>query len=103
MAHWLRALSDGFVDLDPDDVYVKAPGPVVVRRLPHEQAGEWQERPPASDQFDAKAVGLGAAQAVLDWDARERRPTRSYRLPCRPCQSFVGRSPATSVETNAPL
>ena len=34
-AHWLRALSDGYVDIDPADVHAKAPGPVVVRRLPH--------------------------------------------------------------------
>ncbi len=36
VAHWLRALSDGFVSMDPYDEFVKAPGPVVVRRLPHE-------------------------------------------------------------------
>ena len=46
-AHWLRALSDGFVTMDPVDRFIKAPGPVVVRRLPHELAKGWIERPPA--------------------------------------------------------
>jgi glycine hydroxymethyltransferase len=57
VAHWLRALSDGFVDLDPTDPFVKAPGPVVVRRLPHELADEWTARPPAQADFEVGQVG----------------------------------------------
>ena len=33
VAAWLRDLSDGYVRLDPTDVYAKLPGPVVVRAL----------------------------------------------------------------------
>ncbi|HEX9114890.1 MAG TPA: serine hydroxymethyltransferase, partial [Anaerolineae bacterium] len=57
VAHWLRALSDGFVSMDPDDRFVKAPGPVVVRRLAHELADGWTERPPRAESFDAQADG----------------------------------------------
>ena len=57
VAHWLRALSDGFVCMDPDDPYVKAPGPVVVRRLSHEEADGWEMRPPAADEFAKETVG----------------------------------------------
>jgi glycine hydroxymethyltransferase len=56
-AHWLRALSDGFVRSDGDDIFAKAPGPVVVRRLPHQQACEWEERPPDPDRFSQGTVG----------------------------------------------
>jgi glycine hydroxymethyltransferase len=57
VAHWLRALSDGYVHMDNDDVYAKAPGPVVVRRLAHELADEWLERPPAIGDFDKEESG----------------------------------------------
>ena len=57
VAHWLRALSDGFVHTDVDDVFAKAPGPVVIRRLPHVLADEWKSRPPASEEFDDEATG----------------------------------------------
>jgi glycine hydroxymethyltransferase len=33
VAAWLRALSDGYVLVDPDDPHVKLPGPVIVRQL----------------------------------------------------------------------
>lgn len=57
VAHWLRALSDGYIHVDRDDVFAKAPGPVVVRRLPHELAEEWETRPPAVETFDDETVG----------------------------------------------
>ena len=57
VAHWLRALSDGYVSMDLDDVYAKAPGPVVVRRLSHELTEGWESRPPALEDFDDEAVG----------------------------------------------
>ena len=40
-----------------DDLYAKAPGPVVVRRLSHELAEEWDEKPPADEMFDEETVG----------------------------------------------
>ena len=57
VAHWLRALSDGYVHNDNDDVYAKAPGPVVVRRLPHQLADEWEQQPPAVQVFDDEVGG----------------------------------------------
>lgn len=57
VAHWFRALSDGFVTMDPEDPFLKAPGPVVVRRLPHELADEFPMRPPAVEEFDKETVG----------------------------------------------
>ncbi|MCL7454500.1 MAG: glycine cleavage system aminomethyltransferase GcvT [Anaerolineae bacterium] len=57
VAHWLRALSDGYVCLDLDDVYAKAPGPVIVRRLPHTLADGWDTKPPSLENFEDEAVG----------------------------------------------
>jgi glycine hydroxymethyltransferase len=57
VAHWLRALSDGYVNIDPEDVFAMAPGPVVVRRLPHHLAEEWEQRPPSPEEFHNKTVG----------------------------------------------
>ncbi len=57
VAHWLRSLSDGYVHMDDDDVFAKAPGPVVVRRLSHELAEEWDSHPPEQDCFDDETAG----------------------------------------------
>ncbi len=58
VAHWFRALSDGFVRMDDDDIYAKAPGPVVVRRLAHDLAREWDSTPPSSSEaFDSGTEG----------------------------------------------
>ncbi|MBN1657696.1 MAG: glycine cleavage system aminomethyltransferase GcvT [Anaerolineae bacterium] len=57
VAHWLRSLSDGYVSMDPDDVFAKAPGPVVVRRLAHQMADEWAACPPAADEFEREEIG----------------------------------------------
>ncbi|MBN1314976.1 MAG: glycine cleavage system aminomethyltransferase GcvT, partial [Anaerolineales bacterium] len=57
VAHWLRALSDGYVNIDEEDIYVKNTGPVAVRRLPHTLAEEWDSRPPAIESFDKEDVG----------------------------------------------
>jgi glycine hydroxymethyltransferase len=57
VAHWLRAVSDSFVTLDPHDEYATAPGSVVVRRLAHELADSWTERPPTVEQFTDGKTG----------------------------------------------
>ena len=57
IAHWLRSLSDGFVALDPSDVYVMAPGPVVVRRLAHQLAEGWETRPSDPGTFSQDSAG----------------------------------------------
>ncbi len=82
VAHWLRALSDGFVDMDADDPYVKAPGPVVIRRLPHELADAWESSAPRSTELRRRDGGLGVPQAVLDRPAgARRRPGGLQTLP----------------------
>jgi glycine hydroxymethyltransferase len=43
--------------MDDEDVYVKAPGPVVVRRLPHSLAKAWEGRPPSLEVFEEEQVG----------------------------------------------
>ncbi len=57
VAHWLRALSDGYVHMDDNDIFAKVPGPVVVRRLSHKLADEWESRPPTAKIFDDETVG----------------------------------------------
>ncbi len=56
VAHWLRALSDGYVRLG-SDLNLKTPGPVVIRRLPHELAEEWDVVPQVLDDFDDASAG----------------------------------------------
>jgi glycine hydroxymethyltransferase len=43
--------------MDPEDPFLKAPGPVVVRRLPHELVDGWATRPPALESFEKDDVG----------------------------------------------
>ena len=57
VVHWLRALSDGFVVIDPDDLYARAPGPLVLKRLPHELAETWEMCPPDPADFETDAAG----------------------------------------------
>lgn len=73
VAHWLRALSDGYVLMDKDDEYAKAPGPVVVRRLPHDLAEEWKIRPPAIELFDDASVGWAFHKSY--WIGQQARAT----------------------------
>ena len=60
VAHWLRALSDGFVVMDTADEFVKAPGPVVVRRLPHVLADELARAPRSREAFESQDAGWPA-------------------------------------------
>lgn len=57
-AHWLRSLSDGFVIVDQEDEFIRTPGPVVIRRLAHELADAWPERPPQEAEFEGGTVGF---------------------------------------------
>lgn len=57
VAHWLRALSDGYVKLDNGDLFLKAPGPVIVCRMSHQLAEGWSERPPDAKEFNDTIVG----------------------------------------------
>ena len=96
VAHWLRALSDGYVHMDVDDLFAKAPGPVVVRRLPHELADEWEDRPPA-DRGPLMTKTVGWAFHKPYWIGQRARadapggleplPPFAWEEPagCRPC------------------
>jgi glycine hydroxymethyltransferase len=81
VAHWLRAVSDGFVIVDPQDEYIKAPGPVVVRRLPHEQAETWVARPPAVEQFTDGETGWAYHKPYWVGHAGCPRPRSMPALP----------------------
>ncbi len=82
VAHWLRALSDGYVHMDLDDVYAKAPGPVVIRRLPHELADDWASRPAEHDAFDDEALGWAFHKPYwIGQRARADAPGETETLP----------------------
>ncbi len=81
VAHWLRAVSDGFVLLDKDDEYIKAPGPVVIRRLPHVEADEWATRPPALEQFTGGQTGWAYHKPYWVGHAGSPRPATAAEAP----------------------
>lgn len=82
VVHWLRDLSDGFVCMDPDDPFVKSPGPVVVRRLPHEAAYAWEMRPPAVADFEKETVGWALHKSYwIGQKARADAPGGLQALP----------------------
>jgi glycine hydroxymethyltransferase len=82
VVHWLRALSDGFVDIDPDDLYAKAPGPLVLKRLPHELADESELFPPDPTEFETGAVGWAMHKPF--WIGHCGRDAASDGLPALP-------------------
>ncbi|MCX6028726.1 MAG: glycine cleavage system aminomethyltransferase GcvT [Chloroflexi bacterium] len=88
VAHWFRALSDGYVDVDPTDVHAKAPGPVVVRRLPHELADAWPEKSPAAEDFECDCVGWAFHKPY--WIGRGARATAPGGLTALPAFEWVG-------------
>ncbi|UCC65010.1 MAG: glycine cleavage system aminomethyltransferase GcvT, partial [Anaerolineae bacterium] len=91
VAHWLRALSDGYVHMDDDDVFAKAPGPIVVRRLPHELADEWEAKPPAEEAFDDGVIGWAFHKPY--WIGQRARADAPGNLELLP--AFVWEEPAT--------
>ncbi len=98
-AHWLRALSDGYVLVDPDDVFAKAPGPVVVRRLPHELADQWAEKPPSDDRLDQEARGWACHKPY--WIGQRSRSTSRGGLEAYP--AFVWEQPARQELRRTPI
>jgi glycine hydroxymethyltransferase len=90
IANWMRSLSDGWVSMDNDDVYAKAPGPVIVRRLPHEQAEGWDERPPAADSFENGATGWAFHKPY--WIGQQARSSVPADL--QPLPEFTWQAPA---------
>jgi glycine hydroxymethyltransferase len=64
VAAWLRSLSDGFVVIDPDDIYAKVPGPVVVRYI-----GETEKtlsKPDEREGVAQKAYFIGMNRMTID-------------------------------------
>jgi glycine hydroxymethyltransferase len=90
VAHWLRALSDGYVIMDQDDLFAKAPGPVVVRRLPHKLADEWAARPPTVEAFDDETAGWAFHKPY--WIGQRARADAPGGLEPRP--AFAWEEPA---------
>ena len=88
VAHWLRSMSDGFVTVDLDDEYVKAPGPVVIRRLPHELADEWPERPPQPGEFEVGTVGWAYEKPYWIGHRRCPRPAPEINKDLQPLPKF---------------
>jgi glycine hydroxymethyltransferase len=92
VAHWLRALSDGYVHMDDNDIFAKVPGPIVIRRLAHEIAEEWESRPPASEVFDDDTIGwafhkpywIGQHARVDAPSGFESMPTFTWEEPSDP-------------------
>ena len=62
VATWLRALSDGYVEVDAEDLPAKAPGPVVVEELPQEVVDRLQAQLPRP-LAGAEALPSGEADA----------------------------------------
>ena len=86
-AEWLQALSDGYVQFDPEDVYVKLPGAVVVENK--ESDGETAAPQASDDAFaDSKPyyVGHWRREASGDplppfeWQEPEDAPLRRTAL-----------------------
>ena len=92
VAHWLRALSDGYVTTG-EDLYVRMPGPVVIRRLPHELADEWPSKAPAAEAFDDPAVGWAWRKPY--WIGRQAQTTPPAGLVSLP--AFAWQEPAESA------
>ena len=95
VSHWLRALSDGYVHMDDDDPYAKAPGPVVIRRLPHVLAEEWESRPPELASFgkeDTEDGGAGWAFHKPYWIGQRARADAPGGL--EPMPPFAWEEPA---------
>jgi glycine hydroxymethyltransferase len=99
VAHWLRALSDGYVHMDNDDLFAKTPGPVVVRRLSHKLADEWQQRPPAAEAFDDESVGWAFHKPY--WIGRRARADAPGGLELKP--DFRWAEPADVPLRHTPL
>ncbi|HEX3053711.1 MAG TPA: glycine cleavage system aminomethyltransferase GcvT, partial [Aggregatilineaceae bacterium] len=84
VALWLRALSDGFVKFDPDDLYAKVPGPVSVS--------------PMRDEPDM-------SQYEVDWNEAGYDETKAYFIGCQAVQSKRPALPRFEWEepTDAPV
>lgn len=80
---WLRDLSDGFIDIDPNDPYRKVPGPVVVR-----QKGSFKAMPKAhAEEMGSKKpwfIGVAIEEhdplPVFTWSASKETELKQTAL-----------------------
>jgi len=89
VALWLRALSDGFVKFDPDDLYAKVPGPVSVSPMRDEPdmsqyEVDWNEA--GYDEHKAYYIGCKAVQSKrpalprFEWEEPTDAPVKTTSL-----------------------
>ena len=87
-AAWLRALSDGYVRVDPHDVYAKLPGPVVVRDLDQTDLAMAMTQGEAIANDKPYYIGLstngdalkGEPLPIFNWKAPEEQPVQRTPL-----------------------
>jgi glycine hydroxymethyltransferase len=79
--------------MDPRDRFVKAPGPVVVRRLPHEYGDEWTERPADNVLFKEDTVGWAFHKPY--WIGQRSRASAPGGL--SPLPEFAWEAPADAA------
>ncbi len=106
VAHWFRALSDGYVGIDPADVHAKAPGPVVVRRLPHQLAGRLVRAAARSGRVRERNGRLGVPQALLDrlWSpGGASAAAEGARRAHPPASIHMGRADRSAHQADQPL
>jgi glycine hydroxymethyltransferase len=96
VAHWLRALSDGFVHVDDQDIYALAPGPVVIRRKSHKLADTWVERPLAPETFDDETTGWAFHKPY--WIGQQARASAPGGLEPLPAFAWEERAEASQQE-----
>jgi len=87
VAAWLRALSDGYVLVDPVDWHIKLPGPVIVRDLGPTKEGiqETAASPLSTKPYYIGIDGLddaprGPELPAFTWHADERAPVQRTPL-----------------------
>lgn len=99
VAHWLRALSDGYVLSDREDPFMKAPGPVTVRRLPYELADTWPAKAPEAESFSDPSVGWAPNKSYwIGCSGQAAQPVDVQALP-----AFEWQSPPDSPPSRTTL
>jgi glycine hydroxymethyltransferase len=84
--------------MDDDDVFAKAPGPVVIRRLPHVLTEDWVARPPASQVFDDETTGWAFHKPY--WIGQRARAKAPGNLDSLPAFSWEEPSDQPLQQTN---
>jgi len=98
VAAWLRSLSDGYVTVDLDDDFVKAPGPVVVSRLAHQLTDAWPERPPKPEEFTKGTVGWAYDKPYWIGHRHCPRPESEINRDLQPLPRFEWREPEAALK-----